>query len=216
MVDAPGEWTEEEVASEATGCSPREQYLCIMYRLTGDLAEAGRLAGYQHVNSPRDAMYRKPVQAFLQKIRTGDLRLAAERLALRLEWLTDATVFDVLEEAEDGAVQLRKLSDLTRAQRYGIKRLQLTPREQRGSGKILTSIQIEVEDRLTAMKLSAALQQQLAEWAARQPHPENDTGEPEAAVFSGAIPLIGREIDVERYAMASGVPQALEEQDKAE
>lgn len=46
MPDENGTWTEAEISDEAGACSAQQQYLCIVYRLTGDLTEAAERAGY--------------------------------------------------------------------------------------------------------------------------------------------------------------------------
>ena len=207
MPDEHGNWTEAEVAEEAGACSAQQQYLCLVYRLTGDLTEAAQRAGYSNRESATAALRRRHVGDFLQRLRTTDLRLAAERLALRLEWITDATVYDALEDDEEGGFRPRKPSDMTRAERYGIKKITMEPREQR-SGRLAHKITVEVRDVLPAMKISVELQELLARWAAVE-QPVTDTGEAEQPVFAGGLPMLGREVDVERYMLGSGVPQEL-------
>ena len=207
MPDTDGNWTEAEVAEEAGACSAQQQYLCVVYRLTGDLTEAAARAGYVTRHSATEALRRKHVGDYLQRLRTTDLRLAAERLALRLEWITDATVYDALEDDEQGGFRPRKPSEMTRAERYGLRKITMEPRDMRG-GIRAHKVTVEVRDVLPAMKISVELQELLARWAA-QPHPETDVGATETPVFAGSIPMMGRELEVERYMLGSGVPQEL-------
>lgn len=218
--DHESEREEQEVIaeSEGKGCSAREQYLCILYVLYGDLKLAAEHAGYASRDSALVRLYDPPVAAYLQRIRTSDLKLAAERLAMRLQWLTDATVFDALEPSGDGGLKLKDPEALSRGEKYAIKKIRLDPKVSRAGDIVGHAITIEMEDRLRAMEIAAKLQESLARWVRTVPDAELKKldEEEDGVIFRGGIPLIGRELEVGEYMTASGVPQARRELEKQE
>ena len=217
--EMPPDEVERLAASEAPeGCSAQAQLLCIMYIRTGDLAEAAQIAGYVSRDSARVQLYKPPVARFLAHVRTMDLKLAAERLALRLDWIIDGTVFDVLEEDGHGGLKLKAFDQLTRGEMYAVRKLRVEPKVSAGEqfGYMAT---LELDDRIKAIQLRAQLQDVLVRWARALPEhdPESDgEGDGEKVVFEGGVPIVGRELDTEAYMLGSGVPQARERERRGE
>ena len=214
--------TPEEVehlaATEAPeGCSPQAQLLCIVYIRTGDLSLAAETAGYTDRDSARRQLSKPPVARFLDHARTMDLKLAAERLALRLDWIIDGTVFDVLEEDGHGGMKLKPFEQMSRGEMYAVRKIRVEPKVSSGEqfGYMVT---LEMDDRLRAVQLRATLQDVLVRWARALPElPDSDgEGDGEKVVFEGGVPIVGREIDTEAYMLGSGVPQARERERRGE